>query len=94
MFRIKKGVLDINDFAVNDHFSSDEERIPFENMIYIGDSDTDIPCMKLVNTNGGYSIGVYNAEMNDKTKVYKMMRDERIRFLYRRIIPKAKKWIL
>lgn len=80
LFRIKKGVLDINDFAVNDHFSSDEERIPFENMIYIGDSDTDIPCMKLVNTNGGYSIGVYNAEMNDKTKVYKMMRDERIRF--------------
>lgn len=39
-------------------------------MVYIGDSDTDIPCMKLVNINGGYSIGVYNTETNDKTKKY------------------------
>ena len=49
-------------------------------MIYIGDSDTDIPCMKLVNTYGGHSIGVYNADTLDKTKVYKMMREGRIRY--------------
>ena len=52
LFRIEKGVLDINDSAVNDSFSPEDIRVPFRNMIYIGDSDTDIPCMKLVTTYG------------------------------------------
>ncbi len=51
-------------------------------MIYIGDSDTDIPCMKLVNSHGGYSIGVFNPEEGNeekvKKRVYKMIRDNRI----------------
>lgn len=80
LFRIEKGVLDVNDPAVNDSFSPEEIRVPFGNMIYIGDSDTDVPCMKLVNINGGYSIGVYNAVTEDKTKVYKMMREGRIKY--------------
>lgn len=80
LFRIEKGVLDINDPGVNESFSPEEMRVPFRNMIYIGDSDTDIPCMKLVNSYGGHSIGVYNAESKDKTKVYKMMRDGRIKY--------------
>lgn len=80
LFRIEKGVLDINDPGVNDSFAPDEMRVPFRNMVYIGDSDTDIPCMKLVNVNGGYSIGVYNADTRDKTKVYKMMRENRIKY--------------
>lgn len=50
LFRIEKGVLDINDPGVNDSFAPDEIRVPFRNMVYIGDSDTDIPCMKLVNS--------------------------------------------
>ena len=49
-------------------------------MVYIGDSDTDIPCMKLVNTYGGHSIGVYNPITRNKEKVYKMMKDKRIRY--------------
>ena len=80
LFRIEKGVLDVNDSKVNDVFSPEEMRIPFRNMVYIGDSDTDIPCMKLVTSNGGYSIGVYNAVSGDKAKVYKMMRDGRIKY--------------
>lgn len=48
LFRITKGVLDVNDAAVNDFFSESDLRVPFRNMIYLGDSDTDIPCMKLV----------------------------------------------
>lgn len=71
LFRIEKGTLDVNDFGVNDYFAPEDIRIPFRNMIYIGDSDTDIPCMKLVNTNCGHSIGVYNPETKDKRKVYK-----------------------
>lgn len=80
LFRIEKGVLDINDPGVNESFSPEEMRVPFRNMIYIGDSDTDIPCMKLVTAYGGHSIGVYNAETGDKAKVYKMMRDGRVRY--------------
>ena len=80
LFRIEKGVLDVNDPGVNEYFRPDEIRVPFRNMVYIGDSDTDIPCMKLVNTYGGYSVGVYDVETKDKKKVYKMMRDDRIKF--------------
>lgn len=80
LFRIEKGVLDSNDPGVNDFFSPEEKRVPFRNMVYIGDSDTDIPCMKLVNTYGGHSIGVYDPHTGDKTKVYRMLRDNRIRY--------------
>lgn len=80
LFRIQKGVLDINDSGVNEFFAPEDIRVPFRNIVYIGDSDTDIPCMKLVNSYGGHSIGVYNNTTLDKTKVYKMMRDNRIRY--------------
>lgn len=80
LFRIEKGVLDINDQGVNEYFSPETIRVPFRNMIYIGDSDTDIPCMKLINTYGGHSIGVYNPETKDKNKVYKMIKDNRIKY--------------
>lgn len=80
LFRIEKGVLDINDPGVNAYFSPEEIRVPFRNMVYIGDSDTDIPCMKLVNTYGGHSIGVYDPATQNKEKVYKMMHDKRIRY--------------
>lgn len=80
LFRIQKGVLDVNDSGVNDYFPPEEIRVPFRNMVYIGDSDTDIPCMKLVNINGGHSIGVYNNDTLDKTKVYKMLHDKRIKY--------------
>lgn len=80
LFRIEKGVLNVNDPAVNDSFPPEEVRVPFRNFIYIGDSDTDVPCMKLVNSFGGYSIGVYSEETGDKTKVYKMMREGRIKY--------------
>ncbi|MBQ6587266.1 MAG: haloacid dehalogenase-like hydrolase [Butyrivibrio sp.] len=80
LFRIEKGVLNPNDPMVNDYIPLEDVRVPFRNMIYIGDSDTDVPCMRLVNAYGGHSIGVYNSETGDKTKVYKMMQEDRIRY--------------
>lgn len=50
LFRIEKGALDVNDSHINDFVKPEDYRVPFRNMIYIGDSDTDIPCMKLVNS--------------------------------------------
>lgn len=78
LFRISKGVLDVNDPAVNDYFEPDEIRVPFTNMVYIGDSETDIPCMKLVNTYGGYSVGVYDPDTGDKRRVLKLLDENRI----------------
>ena len=80
LFRIEKGTLDINDPAVNNSFAPNEIRVPFRNMVYVGDSDTDIPCMKLVNSYGGSSIAVYNPSTKDKTKAYKMIRENRIKY--------------
>lgn len=80
LFRIEKGVLDVSNQGVNSYFAPDEYRIPFRNIVYIGDSDTDIPCMKLVNINGGHSIGVYNSETKDKSKVFRMLDENRIKY--------------
>mgnify|MGYP003620572086 CR=1 FL=1 len=80
LFRIQKGVLDINDTGVNNFIQPENIRVPFRNMVYIGDSDTDIPCMSLVNANGGYSIGVYDPTTKNKAKVYHMMNQHRIRY--------------
>ncbi len=80
LFRIEKGVLDVNDSRVNDFFSPEEIRVPFRNIVYIGDSATDIPCMKLVNAYGGHSIGVYSNDTLDKSKVFKMLGDNRIKY--------------
>lgn len=80
LFRISKGVLDVNDSAVNDFFKPSEIRVAFRNMVYIGDSDTDVPCMKLVNSYGGHSIGVFDPQKGDKTKVHKMIRDNRVKY--------------
>lgn len=79
LFRIQKGVLDINDSSVNDYIRPENQRVPFRNIVYMGDSDTDIPCMSLVNTNGGHSIGVYDPNSLDKSKVQRMMVHKRIR---------------
>ena len=66
LFRINKGILDIsNDDDLNRYIVEDERPVPFRNMIYIGDGLTDVPCMRLVKLNGGFSIAVY---MDDVTK--------------------------
>ena len=80
LFRVEKGVLDVNDQAVNHYFPPDKMRVPFRNIVYLGDSATDIPCMKLVNINGGHAIGVYNPETGDKSLVKKMLREDRIKY--------------
>jgi hypothetical protein len=60
LFRINKGIEDITENKdVNKHLPHNQRRIPFIRMAYLGDGDTDVPCMKLVKEKGGYSIAVY-----------------------------------
>lgn len=76
VFRISKGVFDELDNSVNDNMDHNDYNVPLTNFIYIGDSDTDVPCMTLIKKSGGTSIGVYG-EYN-KTLERKLLGDKRI----------------
>lgn len=80
IFRIAKGAFDENDKRVNDSFEEKNLYIPYENMIYIGDSETDIPCMRLIKSKGGISIGVYDPMAQSRRRVYDLYRDGRINY--------------
>lgn len=60
LFRINKGILDVtNDKDLNAFTPKYARRVPFSNMIYVGDGLTDVPCMKMTRQKGGYSIAVH-----------------------------------
>ena len=80
IFRIAKGYLEEYDARVNDSLPHSERNVDYENIVYIGDSATDIPCMTLVKQKGGYSIGVYDPVTNNKKKVYQLFGDGRLNF--------------
>ena len=66
-FRIAKGAIDVtNDNAVNE--KNLKLRIPYRNIVYMGDGMTDIACMTLVKKNGGRSIAVYPEKESEKVK--------------------------
>ena len=70
LFRINKGVLDVTEHReLNEYTPEEERRIPFSNMIYIGDGFTDVPCMKLVKLNGGHSVAVYSSDDDSARKI-------------------------
>ena len=83
LFKINKGILSIRDNKkVNESQAEDIKRIPFPHMIYFGDGETDVPCMKIVKMFGGNSIGVYNPEIKKKVNVAKkLLRQQRVNFI-------------
>jgi len=80
LYRINKGCLDIYDSdGINSYTKQEDRRIPFRNMIYIGDGMSDIPCMKLVKVNGGVSIAVYANRQLSTAK--QLIKDQRVNFV-------------
>lgn len=81
VYRINKGVLDIsNNVDVNASRPDDDRRVYFNNMIYIGDGLTDVPCMKLVKQSGGHSIALY--QNGQKDKVQPLLIHERVDWIF------------
>lgn len=83
IFKINKGIKEISDSVEINKFVPDNERpVPFKRMIYFGDGETDIPCMKLVKQNGGYSVAVYKPDDAKKQrKAEQLILDGRVNFV-------------
>lgn len=78
IFRISKAAYDETDNKkVNDKMS--DRVIPYQNMIYIGDGLTDVPCMTFVKKQGGISIAIY--PKGKKDKVVNLLLDDRVNYI-------------
>ena len=63
LFELNKGLLKPNrgnPYAVNNNVDPQNRRIPFSNMIYVGDGLTDVPCFSLLDKSGGKGFGVFD----------------------------------
>ncbi len=81
VYRINKGVLDVSDDkTLNDSMPDDSKRIPFTNMIYVGDGLSDVPCMKMMRAYGGQAIAVYQA--SNRAGVEDLLSKGRVDFIF------------
>ena len=83
LFKINKGIDSIYESTkINEFIPENERRVPFSNMIYFGDGETDIPCMKLVKQQGGHSIAVFQPrKIKKKERAEKLIREDRVNFV-------------
>lgn len=81
VYRINKGILDVSrDRELSDSMPDDSKRVPFTNMIYMGDGLSDVPCMKMMRAYGGQAIAVYQA--SNRQGVEKLLADGRVDFIF------------
>lgn len=70
LFHIQKGIIGTGSrnkpFEVNKKIAQDKLRIPFEQMIFVGDGYTDIPCFSLIRRSGGVAFGVWDPKHREK----------------------------
>ena len=83
IFKIIKGVEPVWDAkAVNQYIDESKRPVPFRHMIYFGDGTTDIPCMRLVKSSGGYSIAVYDPARDEgRGESDRLIRENRVNFV-------------
>ena len=80
LFRINKGAHDLSDDqSINRFVPMDDRPVPFENMVYIGDGETDVPCFRLVKELGGLSVAVFKPfTKNARRKAEQFAKDGRV----------------
>ena len=83
LFKIQKGIFSARDATkVNESLADESKRIPFTNMIYFGDGETDVPSMKLVTMFGGNAIAVFDpSRPKKKESAQKLLRQGRVNFI-------------
>lgn len=83
LFKINKGIeSNFDNKKVNEFVEQENRRIPFNRMIYFGDGETDIPCMRLVKDLGGHSIAVYKPrDSKKKARCEKLISEQRVNFV-------------
>ena len=75
IFAINKGITnDIREkpYDVNNFIPKPERRVPFENMIYLGDGPSDIPCFSMIKSSGGNSIAINTSDQWSKNWEYEL----------------------
>ena len=81
VYRINKGVLDVSDDkTLNDSMPDDSKRVPFTNMVYMGDGLSDVPCMKMMRAYGGQAIAVY--QDSNRVGVEDLLAKGRVDFIF------------
>ena len=81
VYRINKGVLDVSDDkTLNDSMPDDSKRVPFPNMIYMGDGLSDVPCMKMMRAYGGQAIAVYQGA--NQAGVEELLAKRRVDYIF------------
>ncbi len=81
IYRINKGVLDVSDDRrLNSSMPDDSRRVPFTNMIYVGDGLSDVPCMKMTRAYGGQAIAVY--QDSNRQAVEELLSRRRVDFIF------------
>jgi len=81
LFKINKGIRQVSDNRRVNQFIPDSKRpIPFPRMIYFGDGETDVPCMKMVKEHGGHAIAVYNTPEKE-AMACQLVREGRANFM-------------
>ena len=82
IYAINKGIsgaeLLHNPYRVNDFMASADRRIPFENMVYVGDGPSDIPCFSMIKYLGGKAVGVIPPDESDFRRPYELAEGNRL----------------
>ena len=79
LYEASKGTNIDPTINVNRRILYQRRRIPFENMVYVGDGFTDVPCMTMITKLKGQSIGVYNpSRPNAHNEVQELLREGRV----------------
>lgn len=83
LFKINKGINEVSDNSrINEYKPEDERPVPFTSMVYFGDGETDVPCMKMIKEHGGHAVAVYKPkDARRKKKALQLISDGRANFV-------------